>query len=117
MLTHKETSPLRLLHIVGESRFGGPAKLSCAWGRLPKRRGGKSTFSPTDPVFQQAIRQHGLGLVDLDVIRREIRPVWDLGGLMRLYRFLGRNLTGSCIRTHPKPDSWGGSPRGSRACR
>jgi glycosyltransferase involved in cell wall biosynthesis len=31
-----------------------------------------------------------LGLVNMDVIRREIRPVWDLGGLVRLHNFLRR---------------------------
>ena len=31
----------------------------------------------TDPHFQEMIRSEGLGLVDLDVIRREIRPLWE----------------------------------------
>ena len=46
MLTHKETSPVRLLHVVGDSRFGGAASIILGLGQLPKRRGGKSTFSP-----------------------------------------------------------------------
>jgi hypothetical protein len=44
----------------------------------------------TDPVFRRAVKQHGLGLVNLDVIRRDIRPLWDLSGLVRLSSFLRR---------------------------
>ena len=91
MLTHKkETSPMRLLHIVGESRFGGAARIILRLGQIAQAEGWQVDILTTDPLFQQAVRQHGLGLVNLDVIRREIRPVWDLGGLVRLHRFLRR---------------------------
>jgi glycosyltransferase involved in cell wall biosynthesis len=90
MLTHKKTSPLRLLHVVGESRFGGAGKIILRLGKVAQAEGWQVDVLATDPVFQQVIRQHGLGLVDLDVIRREIRPVWDLGGLIRLHKFLKR---------------------------
>jgi glycosyltransferase involved in cell wall biosynthesis len=88
MLTHKQPSPLRLLHVVGESRYGGAGKIVLQLGQVAQAEGWQVDILATDPVFQQAIRQHGLGLVDLDVIRREIRPVWDLGGLIRLHKFL-----------------------------
>ena len=118
MLTHKETSPVRLLHIVGESRFGGAARIILRLGQIAQAEGWQVDVLTTDPVFQHAVKQHGLGLVNLDVIRREIRPVWDLGGLVRLHQVPAEaNLTRSCTRTHPKRDSWDGSPRGSRACR
>ena len=90
MLTHKETSPVRLLHVVGDSRFGGAASIILRLGQVAQAEGWQVDILTTDPVFQQAVRQHGLGLVNLDVIRREIRPVWDLGGLVRLSRFLRR---------------------------
>ncbi len=87
MLTHKETSPVRLLHIVGESRFGGAARIILRLGQIAQAEGWQVDILTTDPVFQQAVKQHGLGLVNLDVIRREIRPVWDLRGLVRLHQF------------------------------
>src|SRR5215472_3906635 len=90
MLAHKVTRPVRLLHIVGESRFGGVAGIILGLGRVAQADGWQVDVLTTDPVVQQAVRQAGLGLVDLDVIRREIRPVWDLGGLVRLSRFLRR---------------------------
>ena len=90
MLTRKETSPVRLLHIVGESRYGGAARIILRLGQIAQAEGWQVDVLTTDPTFQQAVRQFGLGLVDLDVIRREIRPVWDLGGLVRLRRFLRR---------------------------
>ena len=100
MLTHKkETSPMRLLHIVGESRFGGAARIILRLGQIAQAEGWQVDILTTDPLFQEAVRQHGLGLVNLDVIRREIRPVWDLGGLSRLHRFLRREPY-QIIHTH-----------------
>ena len=99
MLTHKETRPVRLLHIVGESRFGGVAKIILPLSQLAQADGWQVDILTTDPVFQQAVRQHGLGLVNLDVIRREIRPLWDLGGLLRLLQFL-RSEPYHIVHTH-----------------
>lgn len=90
MFVQKDTSPLRLLHIVGESRFGGVAKIILGLGRIAQDEGWQVDVLTTDPVVQKTVIQHGLGLVNLDVIRREIRPLWDLGGLFRLVKFLRR---------------------------
>jgi glycosyltransferase involved in cell wall biosynthesis len=90
MLTHKVTRPVRVLHIVGDSRFGGAASIIFGLADVAQAEGWQVDVLSTDPVFQHAARQHGLGLVNLDVIRREIRPVWDLGGLVRLNNFLRR---------------------------
>jgi glycosyltransferase involved in cell wall biosynthesis len=90
MLIHKETSSVKVLHVTGDSRFGGIASIILGLGHVAREDGWQVDVLTTDPVFQQAARQHGLGLVNLDVIRREIRPVWDLGGLIRLTRFLRR---------------------------
>ncbi len=99
MLTHKATSQVRLLHIVGESRFGGIAKIILPLGKITQAQGWQVDVLTTDPVVQQAVKQHGLGLVNLDVIRREIRPVWDLRGLVRLTRFL-RSEPYQIVHTH-----------------
>jgi glycosyltransferase involved in cell wall biosynthesis len=99
MLTHKKTSRVRLLHIVGESRFGGIAKIILPLGKITQAEGWQVDVLTTDPVVQQAVKQHGLGLVNLDVIRREIRPVWDLRGLVRLTSFL-RSEPYQIIHTH-----------------
>src|SRR5260370_3483531 len=99
MLTHKETSPVRLLHIVGESRFGGIAKITLPLGQITQAEGWQVDVLTTDPIFQQAVKQHSLGLVNLDVIRREIHPVWDLGGLVRLTKFL-RSEPYQIVHTH-----------------
>ena len=90
MLANKGTSPTRLLHIVGESRFGGIARIILGLGRVAQAEGWQVDVLTTDPQVQKAVLQHGLGLVDLDVIRREIRPLWDIWGLFRLYRYLRR---------------------------
>lgn len=90
MYTHKEISPVRLLHVVGDSCFGGAARIILRLGQAAKEEGWQVDILTTDPVFQEAVKQHGLGLVNLDVIRREIRPAWDLAGLFRLHNFLRR---------------------------
>ena len=90
---------MRLLHVVGESRYGGAARIILRLGQIAQAEGWQVDILTTDPIFQQAVRQYGLGLVDLDVIRREIRPVWDLGGLVRLRRFL-RQEPYQIVHTH-----------------
>jgi glycosyltransferase involved in cell wall biosynthesis len=90
MLNRRVTNPVRVLHIVGESRYGGAAKIILGLGHVAQTEGWRADILTTDPIFQQAATQHGVGVVDMDVIRREIRPLWDLGGLIRLYRFLRR---------------------------
>ena len=90
MWKRRPTDSMRLLHIVGDSRFGGAGRIILGLGRIAREEGWRVDVLATDPVFQHAIRQEGLGVVDLDIIRREIRPWWDLAGLFRLYRFLRR---------------------------
>jgi glycosyltransferase involved in cell wall biosynthesis len=90
MFTHKETKTIRVLHVVGDSRFGGAARIILRLGQIARAEGWQVDVLTTDPVFQQATRQYDLGVVNLDVIRRDIRPLWDLAGLFRLVDLLRR---------------------------
>jgi len=99
MFTHRGASPVRVLHVIGESRFGGAAKIILGLGQVARSEGWQVDVLTTDPIFQQAVRQHGFGLVNLDVIRREIRPLWDFGGLLRLVKFL-RSEPYHVVHTH-----------------
>lgn len=96
---HKRTTRLRLLHIVGDSRFGGAGRIILRLSDIAHAEGWQVDILTTDPIFQRAVKQHGLGLVDLDVIRREIRPLWDLAGLVRLSKFLLRQRY-TIVHTH-----------------
>lgn len=89
----------RLLHIAGSSMFGGDSVLILEMGHAAQAAGFEVDILATHSVFQDFIRESGLGLVDLDVIRREIRPLWDLKGLARLTSFL-RDSSYSVVHTH-----------------
>lgn len=89
----------KLLHIAGSSLFGGDSVLILEMGRAAQAAGFEVDVLATHSVFQDFIRSAGLGLVDLDVIRREIRPLWDLRGLARLTRFL-QDSSYSVVHTH-----------------
>ncbi len=99
MLNPKTMTPLRLLHVIGNSRFGGAGRIILRLGQVAKAEGWQVDVLTTDPVFQRAVRQHGLGVVNLNVIRREIRPLWDLAGLVRLSAFLRHEHYG-IVHTH-----------------
>jgi glycosyltransferase involved in cell wall biosynthesis len=92
-------TPPRLLHIKGSSPFGGDCVLMLELGRAAQAQGFEVDILATDPHFRDMIREEGLGLVDLDVIRREIRPVWDFRGQQRLTAFLSRSSY-SLVHTH-----------------
>jgi glycosyltransferase involved in cell wall biosynthesis len=89
----------KVLHIHGSSKFGGDSVLILELARAARERGFDVDVLATDPRFQVAVREEGLGLVDFDVIRREIRPLWDLRGLLRLTRFLARSSY-ALVHTH-----------------
>jgi glycosyltransferase involved in cell wall biosynthesis len=89
----------RILHIKGSGGFGGDCVLILELGRAARERGFDVDVLATNSHFKELIRQEGLGLVDLDVIRREIRPLWDLRGLLRLSSFLS-GARYSIVHTH-----------------
>ena len=92
-------SRIKALHIVGDSRYGGIARIILGLGRVGRALGWQVDVLTTDPIVQLALRRQSLGIVDLDVIRRKIRPMWDLGGLLRLTEFLRRERY-DIIHTH-----------------
>jgi glycosyltransferase involved in cell wall biosynthesis len=88
-----------LLHVVGPSKFGGDSVLVLELARAAREHGFRVDILASDPRFQELIRQEGFGLVDLDVLRREIRPVADLAALGRLTQILRRSSY-DVVHTH-----------------
>ncbi len=89
----------RVLHVVGESTFGGGAKVIQAIANAAVLEGYSVDILTTDQRFQETLRDRGVGVVDLDVIRRPIRPLADLAGLLRLRKFLRSNRY-AIVHTH-----------------
>lgn len=90
---------MKVLQVVGDSKWGGGSAVILALAEAGRRAGWRVDLLATDPFTMEAARQRGLGVVDLDVIRRDIRPVRDLEGLWRLRSFL-RNAGYDLVHTH-----------------
>lgn len=88
-----------LLHVVGPSKFGGDSVLVLELARAAVAHGFRVDVIAGDPRFQELIRAEGLGLVDLDVLEREIRPAADLAALVRLSALLRRSSY-DIVHTH-----------------
>lgn len=78
----------RILHIVGDSKFGGGSIVIIRLAEMAKHQGWRVEVLTTDATFQRALKKNGIGAVPLNCIWRSISPVRDLVGLFRLWSFL-----------------------------
>lgn len=90
---------MKLLHVVGDSRYGGAGRIVTGLACMARAEGWDVEVLTTDPIFEQEVRKLGLGVLNLDVVRRKIRPAWDLAGLIRLSQVLRREAY-DIVHTH-----------------
>lgn len=78
----------QVLHVVGDSKFGGGASVVVHIAEATERDGWTNTVLTTDRTFQQLLTERGLAFASIEGIGREIRPHTDFLGLIRLVRYL-----------------------------
>ena len=88
-----------IIHIVGDSQFGGGAVLILHLAKKAVLNGCNVSVLSTNCQFQKAIQAEGLNVIDLACIKREINPVLDFLGMIRLFLFLKRNRF-DIVHTH-----------------
>lgn len=90
---------MKILHIVGDSKFGGGSVVILRLAQKAKELGWEVDILTTDPVFQNILKENDIRTVNLEVIWRNIRILRDIKGLYRLYKFL-RNNRYDIVHTH-----------------
>lgn len=90
---------MKILHIVGDSKFGGGSVVILRLAQKAKELGWEVDVLTTDSTFQEILRKNNIGVVDLDVIWRSVRPIRDIIGIYKLYSFL-KNSNYTIVHTH-----------------
>ena len=90
---------MKIIHVLGDSKYGGAAKSILRLAQLWSSAGWEARILTSDPLFQGACREAGVDYANLDCIWREIRPLKDLAGLFRLWRFLKAEQV-TIVHTH-----------------
>ncbi len=96
--SHNKAAP-RVLHVVGESAFGGGARIVLAIAVAAQRSGYHVEVLTTDERFQHELVRRGIAPLGLDVIARRLNPLHDALAILRLYRHL-RNHKYDIVHTH-----------------
>ena len=90
---------IRVLHVVGSSKFGGASSIILALAEMARREGWTVDILATDPEFQRETLAAGFGVVPFRGIERAVRPCRDLGAVWRLWRYL-RAHPYTVVHTH-----------------
>jgi glycosyltransferase involved in cell wall biosynthesis len=88
-----------VLHIVGDSEYGGGSKIIEALVVAGLSNGWNVSVLTTDPVFMARVAEIGAVTVDLDCIWRPIKPFKDLFGLLLLRKYLKQHKY-DIVHTH-----------------
>ncbi|NUL83154.1 MAG: glycosyltransferase family 4 protein [Armatimonadetes bacterium] len=91
--------PVRTLHAIGDSKFGGGSVIILRLMELGLQMGHQVEVLATDDRFCAESEAIGVRCVRLDVIRREIRPIFDWRGTQALARYLRENRY-DLVHTH-----------------
>lgn len=81
----------RILHIVGDSKYGGGSYVILRLAQMARAVGWEPWVLTTDPVFQQVLTENALPYTNCALIAREIHPYKDLRALRQLTAYLRAN--------------------------
>jgi glycosyltransferase involved in cell wall biosynthesis len=104
----------RILHVVGDSAFGGGSRIILRLAHAATESGYDVAILATDPIFAAEICRQGISLVDLDCIWRSIRPWRDIRGLAQLTRYFKENRP-AIVHTHTSKAGFVGRVAASHA--
>ena len=64
----------RLLHIVGDAKFGGSSVIVLHLAVMAREAGYEVDVLTTEHVFQQLLAEHDIGVVNLACIGHDVNP-------------------------------------------
>ena len=90
---------MRILHVIGDSAYGGGSKIICAVAVASQRAGHDVAVLTTSPRFHEVLAAAGVPVLDRDWIRRRPDPWTDLRGVAGLTAHLRRERY-DLVHTH-----------------
>ena len=90
---------MKILHIVGDSKFGGGSAIILQLALMAKLQEHDVDVLTTDATFSEILLKKGITPVPLDCVWRDIHPLRDILGVRRLYRFM-REKKYDLVHTH-----------------
>lgn len=89
----------RILHIVGDSKYGGGSYIILRLAQMAKQQGWQPAVLTLDPVFQQVLSERQIPAVPLECVWREINLLRDWQGYRRLSAYLAHERY-DLVHTH-----------------